>query len=518
MYKNKGFTLIELILVISLGITITFMTFQSMIKEQENKTAEIAGQQIKQIGTAVNTYITNHYDTISRLNNATGINIDFGPRTCVTTTNTCLINVSTLSNEGLLPSSYSQQNIYGSDYTIIIKREGEGPYYNISSLITTNNSWKTANNIRYDLLGKAMQSAGIDSGMSRNIINKIDGYKGLWSYTSSDFPNINKLGQLAYIAGYESNSYAVFLRRDGTLPMTGSLNMGINDIINAKNITGSGDLNMGANIIANGKGIFGSEISAKNSYGDVITLGGDSMNNDYEIKLNSNKPLSIYSPNANNTDTTFQVINGNAKFNNKIATNGLNPEDIPNGWGGGIRTWDVLSGGTVAILKEGKKGSDINNNIGLAAYINNTGNIYASGNVNVDGNITTGSTVNVGGRLIANEVIKLNNNSLINANCDTGSISRDSSGAAMNCINGKWTYMRSFQNLTTSGPVFDSICVGAGDTNPPNYAYPQWAMTCGSRYCSSQGFTTGFVTESPGVPANKPFGSNATSIKVSCSR
>ena len=43
------------------------MTFQSMIKEQENKTAEIVGQQIKQLGNSVNSYIAVHYDKLSTL-------------------------------------------------------------------------------------------------------------------------------------------------------------------------------------------------------------------------------------------------------------------------------------------------------------------------------------------------------------------------------------------------------------------------------------------------------------------
>lgn len=547
MHKNKGFTLVELILVISLGLAISFMAFQSMIRSQDDKTAAIAGQQISQIGSAVNTYITNHYDTISSLTNSTGTSSDPGPRTCVSSTSVCTITVTTLSNEGLLPGTYSGTNIYGSAYTIVIKRSGTSPYYNVSSLITTNTPWKTnSNTIRYDLLGKAMQTAGIDSGMSRNIATRVDGYKGLWGYSSSDFSNITQLGQLAYIAGYGSNSFSVFLRRDGTLPMTGSLNMGANDITNAKGITGSGDLNMGGNVVAGGTGTFGGEVTAENGYGDTITMGGDSSGSDYELRLGSNKPLSLVSNNASNTDTILQLSKGNASFGNRISTNNYAPNDIPTGWGGGLRTWDVVSGGAVAILSAGKKGTDIVNNVGLAAYMNNGGVIYAlnsiissgtisaSGNISGNGiygnyiqsngsiyssgNITSDSTITAGGRLVGNEVMKLTNYSALGGACDAGTFSRDSTGALMNCIGSKWTYMRAYQVLSPSSNTLDSACVGSGDVNPPNYSYPQWAITCGSRYCVSQGFTSGYVTESPGVSATKPYGSNSPLIRVSCAR
>ena len=546
MQKERGFTLIELIMVISLGLIISFMAFQKMIKDQEDLTASIAGQQIKQIGGAVNAYISNHYDTLSTLSNSTGSATDPGPRNCVASTGFCTITVATLANEGLLPGSYSLQNIFNSGYSILIKRTGSAPYYNVSGLVTTLSPWQTgATGIRFDLLGKAMQSAGIDSGMSRNTANRMDGYKGLWGYSSADFSNINQTGLLGFITGYGATSYSVFLRRDGTLPMTGALNMGANDITNAKNITASG------NVIAGGTGTFGGEVSAKNAYGDTITLGGDNVSNDYELRLSSNKPLTIYSPLASSSDTVLQV-NGNALFRSNISTNGLSPtdmpagylgirtqdiyaggkvkitksistnnidpNDIPAGWGGGLRTWDVLGGGTLAILAPGKKGTDIVNNVGIAAYMNNAGNIYASGNINVDGNITAVGTMTVGSRLTANEYIKLTNYSGLGGSCETGTISRDSTGAIMNCISNQWTYMRSSQNLFTSSAYFDAICVGAGDLNPVNYDYPRWAITCGSRFCANQGFTSGYVVESPGVSGTRPYGSNSPSIKVSCSR
>lgn len=229
LFKNasKAFTLIELVLVISVGLTISFLSFQKMISEHENTQAKSVGQQIKKIGDSVNSYIVNHYDKLSTLSNANGTATDQGPRTCVTTTNTCSITIQTLINDGLLPTTYSGKNIYNSSYTINLKRTGTSPYYTISGLVLTTDAWlDTSTKIRHDLVGKAMQEAGIDSGTTRDSTSVVNGYNGNWHVDSTDFPSVNKKGLLAYQVGFGSNSYSVFLRRDGVLPMTGNLNMG----------------------------------------------------------------------------------------------------------------------------------------------------------------------------------------------------------------------------------------------------------------------------------------------------
>ena len=319
---NPGFTLIELILVISAGLIISFFSFQKMVKDQEDIQAKAVGEQIKQIGNAVNSYIAVHYDKLSSLSNSDGSTLDPGPRTCVAATSSCSITIPTLINEGLLPQSYSSQNLFNSPYTIVIKRSGSSPYYNVAGLITTDNAWRGAgSSVRFDLLGKAMQEAGVDSGMSRDASNILQGYKGLWNHDTVEFPNINKLGQLGFQVGYGSYSYSIYLRRDGTLPMTGNLNMGSQNINNAKDINGSG------NLIMSGKGTFGGEVNAKNGYGDTISIGGDASGNDYEIRLSSNKKLSIYSPNSTQYSTVFEV-NRNAIIGERLSTNSLNPNDL----------------------------------------------------------------------------------------------------------------------------------------------------------------------------------------------
>lgn len=240
MIINKhGFSLLELILVLGIASAVSFMKFQELKQQQENVQAKIAGEQLKQIGEAVNGYISIRYDKLSTLTAATGTGTDPGPRTC--SGSVCTITYQTLINEGLLPATFTGINVNKSAYTILLKRDATAPNYVINGLITTNNSWVEGAKVRYDLLGKAMQTAGIDSGVNK-LTNQISGYSGLWSATTTGFSSINKVGLLGYRVGYDSSMYSVYLRRDGTLPMTGDLDMGGNDINNVKDITASGDI------------------------------------------------------------------------------------------------------------------------------------------------------------------------------------------------------------------------------------------------------------------------------------
>jgi len=508
--KSKGFTLLELVLVLGVGASITFMKFQDMVNEQEYTQAQLAGEQIKQLGEAVNKYISIRYDKISTLANAAGTGTDPGPRTCLSATNVCAITYQTLINEGLLPTTYSGMNNFRSGYNITLKRTGISPNYIINGLVSTSGAWINNGKVRYDLLGRAIQSAGIDSGMSKST-TQADGYNGMWTASFADYGVSAPAGILTYRVGYDSALYSVYLRRDGTLPMTGDLDMGNHDIENAKNIIASGGGQFGGNVTTNGidpsdlppgwaGGIrtndivatatiavvplgktaasvasasdmavymdrfgnigasnsitstktisagtsinagttinAGGEITAHNGYGDSISMGGDAAGGaaaDYEIRLGSNKQLTIYSPNSTQYSTVMNV-NRNMIVNERIGSMGANPNNLPSGWAGGLRTWDVLAGGTIAVLPAGvTDASKITNTSNLAATMDQNGNIYASSN------IISGNTVTANGRIAANEYIQMNGIAVVNAACSPNGLQgRTSAGALVSCVNGVW--------------------------------------------------------------------------------
>ena len=428
MESKKGFSLLELTLVLGIGAAIAFIKFQDMRSEQENINADIAGQQIKRLGYAVNNYISLRYDKLSTLTNAAGTGTDPGPRIC--SGSICTITYQTLINEGILPTGYVPKNSFSStDYSIQLKRSGVSPNYVIDGVILTNGAWIEGGNIRYDLLGKAMQSAGIDSAATKTA-TQLNSFGGSWTLQQSDYTSINKQGLLGFRVGYNASLYSAFLRRDGTLPMTGNLNMGANDIINAKDITASGtgtfgsEGYFGSNVNSGGTITAAGQVIAHNGYGDKIAFGGDGAGGDYEIRLdNGTKPLSIYSPNAGDYTTVLNVYK-NTQIQQRLATNGLNPNDIPPGFSaGGVRTVDVIATGSFYSILAGTTAAEGK----YAFYARQDGNVKASGNMTVDGRIKTGEYLEIG--------------SVVNAgtSCSTvGLLGRDSAGQVLSCKGGIW--------------------------------------------------------------------------------
>lgn len=476
MNNNKGFSLLELTLVLGVGSLTAFLKFQDMRNEQETVIANAVGAQIKQLGEAVNRYISVRYDKLSTLSNAAGTGIDPGSRTC--NSDSCEISYKTLINEGFLPVSYTGYNLQKSYYKILLKRDGISPNYVINGLIVTSTAWKDGTKIRYDLLGKAMTAAGIDSGMTKSS-TIASGYGGQWSEKSSDFINITAEGLLAYRVGYDSSMYSVYLRRDGTLPMTGNLNMGGNDINNAKNITASGMGSFGGNVTSGGNINAAHEVIAHNGYGDTITLGGDSAGTDYEIRLgNGSRPLSIYSPNAADYTTVLQVWK-NTKIQQRLSTNGYDPNDIPVGWAGGIRTWDLFAGGTIAVLPKDVSGKEISNYGQMAAYMRNDGNIFASGNIQ-------GKTIKSTGRTTIGEYAQINGIISAGDSCDSNGLQgRTSAGQLLSCVNGVWTNTTSLKRMVfmISGETknYGDICQKYLDNN--GYTALGWVAS-GSDACT----------------------------------
>ena len=456
---KKGFSLLELILVLGVGTMVAFMKFQDMKNEQEQILANAVGQQMKQIGEAVNGYINIRYDRLSTLSNAVGNGTDPGPRTC--TGSVCEITYQTLVNEGLLPSSFSGYNIIRSPYKILLKRDGASPNYVINGLITTASSWTENGAVRYDLLGKAMQSAGIDSGLTKTT-SSASGFNAQWSEASSNFNNITSIGQLAFRVGYNSALYSMYLRRDGTLPMTGDLNMGGNNISNAKDITASGKGSFGGDVTSAGNINAAKEVTAHNGYGDAITIGGDAATNDYEIRLGSAKPLSIYGPSLIDVNVSG-TVNASKDINagNWLTAKNGNGDKMMLG-GDSTGDYDIVfqptaSGNNVVGFFSSGSATPFDFNFrGTINALNAQGNKRGAAINGTTGDITAS------GNLKANTLLSTSTFGYGNGCTDVGAISKDNKGNILVCSASKlWVKSSSAidvysQDLSGSLPILTS--------------------------------------------------------------
>ena len=425
-----------------------FMRFQDMKTEQENVMAKAVGQQMKQIGEAVNGYINIRYDKLSTLTSSSSQSSDPGPRTC--NGSGCEITYQTLINEGLLPVSYTGVNAQKSSYKIMLKRSGATPNYVVNGLITTTLPWSESGKLRYDLLGKAMQEAGIDSGMTRTTSNAF-GYGGQWSETSANFNNITSAGQLAFRVGFNSALYSVYLRRDGTLPMTGNLNMGGQSVYNAQDITAAGTTTTG--ILETNTATVGATLNVAG----VTTLASDlnvSGNGQVNGNLNSNKTLSgatVTSRSETYTQNWFRTLGDGGIYFQK--------------YGGG---WNM--GDTATINAYG--GKNVQTSAGFyGGYIKSTGNIDANGRVN------------------AGEFIYINGQANVGWGCSPNGLQgRTPEGAILSCVNGVWksssARIERTQFLVSSGSNYGDIC--QSNINSNGMAAQGWVAS-GSDACTEDG-------------------------------
>lgn len=241
--KNKGFTLLELILVLGIG-SLAFIGFIQMEqRKQENISAENAGGQIAEVGQALAQYINMNNSTLQSA-------VPLGTTTAVGAVTLALMQSSTgtttiggvaVPNRLLLPTTYVNRlgfvTVLPVTYNMYIRNNAG----TLTGLIITNSAIvDKAGATRYDWGGIAMKKAGSSAGISFGLANQLNGLNGVWTLTGSDFPDINTLGKIGYRIGYQGTYDSTYLRLDGMYPMNGNLNMGNYNIKNATDISYNG--------------------------------------------------------------------------------------------------------------------------------------------------------------------------------------------------------------------------------------------------------------------------------------
>lgn len=420
-YKNKlGMSLLEVFVVISIVLLMTTYKMQSIKEEIINKESVIQSDKLKMLASAVNGYINMNYKSLIELKS------DGANKICDQSKKTCEIKIEELKKFMLLPQTFSLNDRIAKDYKIVLKREGAEPNYMINGLLTA--KIKQSSNYNRVFMGKVLTELGVDGGISDKSKNKINGFRGFWSETTANYNNINNDDQIAMRVGYSSNMYSVYLRRDGSLPMTGNLNLGGNDINNVKDLTMSGNLTTGKN--ANIKGALdvtqkanihgdttvdgyingkkdinaGAWLTARNGYGDVIKIGGDKgtgASDDFEIVLTKNKPLSIHASGvSSNMDDERLRISGSTNVYGNMTV-----------------------GKNVFAREKVGAGGSLNN---LAAYIEKSGNIYASKEIK-------------GKTIVAEDSVYIKKEIKLGEKCDIkGLMGRTVEGQLASCVNLKW--------------------------------------------------------------------------------
>lgn len=251
--KNRaGFSLIELILVLGLSSLIYLGVINNEKRRTETLRSEAAGEQIEEVGKALGEYINQNKGLlVNRL--TTDGSVVTVPLSVLQGVAANGVPISTggtidLPARRLLPASFNTLNALNTGYVLQIRNEGVD---SLRGLVVTDGPIVDGSGaIRYDWLGYAARKAGASAGMTFFDGARVTGLNAGWSLPATNFTSINQAGQLAYRTLYSSNYDAVYLRRDGLYAMTGNLNMGNYDIVDATNITFNGWLS-GNNAVLN---------------------------------------------------------------------------------------------------------------------------------------------------------------------------------------------------------------------------------------------------------------------------
>ena len=110
--SNKGFTLIEILLVISLLMGIGIIEMRRDLSKVNDATAVSVGKQIAIVGEALDQYMASHINGLQHMGNASS-----GDQNCTVNSDYCDLNISTLINSGYLPATFNNSVKFGGGYT-----------------------------------------------------------------------------------------------------------------------------------------------------------------------------------------------------------------------------------------------------------------------------------------------------------------------------------------------------------------------------------------------------------------
>jgi len=273
-------------------------------------------------------------------------------------------------------------------------------------------------------LGQIISAIGGDGGFSDDMSpNTISGSGGQWSKAN---PMGNLLGVVSMQLGYGTLGYQQFLRRDGTLPMLGTLNMQDgggtrHDIASVNKIDAQKAALPSGNSLQIGNGYF---------YGDTLNVAARSQPGGgfYVQDVNGN----VADIKAVNNISASGTVSGNVIRGDESYTNG----------------WFRVNGGGGLYFQAYGGGWYMADPTWVRAY--NGTSIWTPNVVQADGQVRSASVYSWG-RSIADEYVQVNGWASEGAGCTPdGLIARGGSGM-LSCTGGIWKGMGTVPSGTTCG-------------------------------------------------------------------
>jgi len=270
-HNEKGFMLLQAVTAIALSAIVSVGLMQKNIEDQSVSQAEIAGKLIHQYTSAVAEYTSDNNTTIAAGYNPVGAN-------WLRTAATCGAGNGTGAKD-YLPCSFPSTFSFGLTPNTLFTSLGGGKW----SVTTTFGRILNGANIRMDLAEIAKKAAmGLGNEQATPLTSttfheyKVDYTAGVTEGTLLSVVNTNA-------------STDAWLRTDGSNQMNANLNVGGNDVVNARDGIYSRNVSAGNNLTAANNVTATNDVNAGRSLGVGIAPSGVAGRIDANNVINTNQ-------------------------------------------------------------------------------------------------------------------------------------------------------------------------------------------------------------------------------------
>jgi prepilin-type N-terminal cleavage/methylation domain-containing protein len=408
---QKGVTLIELIIAISIMAAVTVGVNSLVTRSLDDTQASVTALHLKTVGDAANEYIKENYAAV------TGV---------ATPTAPALIRVSDLIAGGYLTAGYAVKNPRNQDTCVLVLEPSAN---NLTGLVVTEGG-DTIDDLTLGQIASTIGGAG--GGVYSTANTTVRGAMGGYSFAVGSFANANNLtqkcdgtaGTPAIAAGHpmmalwfaDGNAMSSTLYRDA-VPGNPALNT-----MNTPIIMGAGT------------------VQAAN--GACTTIGAMGRDNTGKVLM---------------CDGSNWKTQGSSFWNDPVANFAALPTcNAASAWqtrivqtptvGTGARPYTCNGAGTWQPLAVNDSGNLVIAGTATAATLSVTGNSTLAGNLTVNGNTSLGDaatdTVNIPGTATINKLagnLEVTSTATEGTACSpNGRIARDANGLILSCQSGSW--------------------------------------------------------------------------------
>jgi hypothetical protein len=279
--RAAGYILLEAILALAVFSGIAAYQIRQQRDDLVESMAAAQGQHMKRVADAANLYAVNNFPNV-----VDNLPVAIPATICppglgggVNVVNTRSPTIAELACLGLLPAGSTNNAMFGGGYRIQLNPNPAGcaiPNCDITGYLITTAPVLSDNIISAKVIGRALLEIGADGGAS-GLAGPANAIRSLGTGNPILTPGFAVLpGMLAVNLGATVTQFNQYLRRDGTLPMMGDLNMLNNVTAARRSINNANEVNA---ITVNGTTVNSNNLAVNGQVVTDLNMDQNNINN-----------------------------------------------------------------------------------------------------------------------------------------------------------------------------------------------------------------------------------------------